>query len=197
MAEAVGLRELGKRRRVDQILAAARDLLRAEPDRSLSVERIAARAQVSPATVFNLVGTRERIWAALMDQTLAAAQLRVDALPELEPRARAERVVAEYARAITSDPDVNRIALAHWSESGRLLRRDGSREVAACLRAAREAGTLTPGADPDALATLLATGCVGALHQWSAGMISDRAVAQRCRGFVDLVFAAGAAPPSG
>ena len=191
MAEAVGLRELGKQRRVEQILAATRDLLREDPDRPLSVERIAARAQVAPATVFNLVGTRERIWAALMDQALAAAQTRIAGLPELEPRERTRRVVAEHVRAIVGDPAVNRLALAEWSKSGRLLRRDGARDVAESLRAAQAAGILAADADVDELAALLATGCTGALHQWAAGMIGDRAAYRRCDGFVDLVFAAG------
>lgn len=190
MPDAVGLRELGKRRRVEQILAATRDLLREDPERPLSVERIADRAQVAPATVFNLVGTRERIWAALMDQALAAAQTRIAGLPELAPRERTRRVVAEYMRAIVGDAAVNRLALAHWSESGRLLRRDGARDVAESLRAAQDAGVLAADADVDELAALLATGCTGALHQWAAGMIGDRAAYRRCEGFVELVFAA-------
>lgn len=192
MAEPTGLRERGKRRRAEQILTAARDLLRENPERPLSVERIANRAQVAPATVFNLIGTRERIWAGLVDQVLAAAQTRVDGLPELEPQARARRVVAEYVRTFTADPEVNRLALAHWSESGRLLRRDGIIEIVACLRNAQEAGTLRADVDVKELGAVVATGCSGALHQWAAGMIGARVAVGRCQALVDLAFDASA-----
>jgi AcrR family transcriptional regulator len=188
LAEAIGLREQGKQRRTEQILAAARDLLREEPGRMLSVDRIADRAQVAPATVFNLVGTREQIWAALMDQLLVAAQTRVDALPELTPRERARRVVTEYVRVFTADATVTRVALAHWSESGRLLRGDGTPELVACLRAAQDEGTLRADADVAELGALVATGCTGALHQWAAGMIGSGLVLKRCRAMVDLAF---------
>ena len=73
---ATGLRERGKQRRTEQILAAARELLRESPDKALTVERIAARAEVSAPTVFNLIGRRERIWAALADKGLADLDLR-------------------------------------------------------------------------------------------------------------------------
>jgi AcrR family transcriptional regulator len=192
LAETAGLRELGKRRRTEQILAATRDLLREGPERPLAVERIAERAQVAPATVFNLVGTREQIWAALMDQATAAAQTRIDALPDLEPRERADRVVTEYVRAITSDAAVNRIALAHWAESGRLLRRDGTRDLVESLESAQAAGALRADADVGELGALVATGCTGALHQWAAGMIGNALLLKRCRAMVDLAFAAGA-----
>jgi AcrR family transcriptional regulator len=157
------------------------------------VERIATRAQVSPATVFNLVGTRERIWAALVDQALAAAQTRIDALPERDPQERARRIATEHVRAITSDPAVHRVVLSHWTESGRLLRRDGTPAIVDCLRTAQVAGTIRADADVAELGALIASGCLGALHQWAGGMIGDRLVLTRCRAMVDLAFAAARA----
>ena len=61
-----GLRERNRERRIAQILEATRELLREAPHESPSVERIAQRAEVAPATVFNLIGPRESIWAALV-----------------------------------------------------------------------------------------------------------------------------------
>ena len=77
----VGLRERRKLRRVDRILQAARDLLREGGGDVPTVEQVAERAEVATATVFNLVGTRENLWAALANEALAELEERVKALP--------------------------------------------------------------------------------------------------------------------
>src|SRR5580693_5403697 len=85
-----GLRERGKRRRSKQILDAARVLLRQAPDQELTVERIAARAELSPQTVYNLIGRREHIWGALADDALDALNLpRFAAIADPRDRGRA------------------------------------------------------------------------------------------------------------
>lgn len=191
-APAEGLRERNRRRRVGRILAAARELLREGPEDALTVERIAARAEVSPATVFNLVGTRDRIWAALADETLADLDTRVAALREPDPYRRARRIASTAARVVCADPVVHRAVLSHWRESGHLLRRGPVDQIAECLRAAIELGVLRPDVDVRRLARVVATGCTGAAHQWAAGTVDDRRFAERCRAMVDIVFAAGA-----
>lgn len=57
-----GLREQHKARRRMRILEATRELLRHGPDSVISAERIAERAEVAPATVYNLIGPRDKIW---------------------------------------------------------------------------------------------------------------------------------------
>src|SRR5271165_5207429 len=86
-AAAEGLRARGKRQRRQRILDAARELLHEDPDQGLTVPRIAERADVSPATVFNLVGPRERIWAALADHALGGVDY--SSLPSEDPHERA------------------------------------------------------------------------------------------------------------
>jgi AcrR family transcriptional regulator len=190
---AEGLRERNRRRRVGRILSAARGLLRDRPEDGLTVERIAARAEVSPATVFNLVGTRDRIWAALADETLAEIDARIAGLREPDPYRRARRVVTTAARVVCADPVVHRAVLSHWRESGHLLRRGPVDQLADCLRDAADLGVLRPDLDPRRLAQVVSVGCTGAVHQWAAGVIDDRRLAERCRAIVDIVFAAGAA----
>ena len=64
------MRERNKRKRRDAILDAALELLGTTPNRQVSTEQIAALAEVSPATVYNLVGTREQLLLALVDRVL-------------------------------------------------------------------------------------------------------------------------------
>ncbi|MGA4844968.1 TetR/AcrR family transcriptional regulator [Streptomyces sp. G5(2025)] len=60
-----GLREHHKAQRRARILDATRELLRESPESVISTERIAERAAVAPATVYNLIGPREKVWEAL------------------------------------------------------------------------------------------------------------------------------------
>jgi AcrR family transcriptional regulator len=183
------LRERGKQQRVARILGAARTLLREHPDALPRTEAIAELAEVSPATVFNLVGTRDRLWAALADELVLAAQERVEELPDgLDPQERARRIVTVMAEALVEDAPVHRAVLAHWRESAGLMRQRPSGALVECFEAAG-AG------DADHLVALVVTGCTGAAHQWAAEMISDRTLARRSRDFVDLAFAAAATTP--
>jgi AcrR family transcriptional regulator len=187
-----GLRERNKHRRVQDILEATRELIRNDPGQTPTVEAIAARAQVAPATVFNLVGTREQIWAALVDQALAVLETRIATYSGLEPHRRARRITSATIEVLLADASVNRHVLSNWSQSGRLLRRDPTRELLACLEAARDAGTLRADLNLEAIADTISTACLGAVHQWAAGLIDERRLRRRCATAVDVAFAAAA-----
>jgi len=183
-----GLRERSKRRRAGQILAAARALLRESPHEAPSVDRIAARAEVSPATVFNLIGPRKKLWACLAEELLVELERRTARVEDPDPRARARRIVVTAADLLCEDAPVYRHVLAHWHESGRLLHQDPTPQLVACLRAAREEGTLRTDIDIDRLGQAISTACLGAAHQWAAGVIDDDELRARCRTAADLAF---------
>ena len=185
-----GLRERNKQRRAQEILEATRELLRHDPGQTPTVEAIAARASVAPATVFNLIGPREQIWATIANEAVSEVHERLTAYSELEPHARARQIATTTLDVLLADAAVHRHVLAHWSQSGRLLRNDPTREVLVCLEAAREAGTVRADVDLDALADVVAAACLGALHQWAGGLIGERKLRQRCARVVDVVFAA-------
>jgi AcrR family transcriptional regulator len=185
-----GLRERNRRRRVSQILEATRELLREHPHESPSVERIAQRAEVAPATVFNLIGPREKIWAALIDEMLAQIDADPPGVDETDPLARAHAIVVAVVDTICADAAVYRHVLTHWTESGRLLRRDPTPQLVACLRAAAEQGATRDDVDVARLAETVSLACGGAVHRWAAGLIGDRALRDRCRVSVDVAFAA-------
>jgi AcrR family transcriptional regulator len=175
-----GLREYGKRQRAGRILAAARELLREDPDGGLTVESIAERAEVSQPTVFNLIGRRDEIWAALADQSLAELDFAsLDVIADAEERACA--VIGAVIDMVCSDAPVFRALLADWSQSARVIHHDPTDALAACLA---EAGAPRP----RRIAELIVAGLVGVVHQWSAERISNREARARGTDLVRLAF---------
>lgn len=188
-----GLRARGKQRRRQRILDAARELLHEDPSQGLTVPRIAERAEVSQATVFNLVGPRERIWTALADHALGAVDY--SALRWEDPHGRARAIMAEVARVICADAPVFRALIVGWNETGQAMAHDPTSELADCLAAAARQGVIMADVDFRRLAELLSAGLIGSVQQWAAGVVSDQGLKARLRDLVDVTFAA-ARPPS-
>lgn len=186
-----GLRERGKQRRVERILTAARELLREAPEQPLTVDRIAERAEVSAPTVFNLVGRREQIWSALVDQGLGALDFDGLALIE-DPQERARTIVGSVIGMVTADGEVFRAILANWSQSAQMVAHDPTRALLECFRDAASSGAIVGGRDLRRRAELVSAGLIGIVHQWGAGLISDREARSRGRDLVNFAFAAAA-----
>ncbi|BDB44004.1 MULTISPECIES: TetR/AcrR family transcriptional regulator [Mycobacterium] len=182
-------RERGKRLRAQRILSAARDLIHERPDDSPTIPEVAARAGVAPMTIFNLIGTRDDLWAALANESLAEWQ---DVASEVaDPHQRARKIVDEVMRIISAEAPVWRALVSGWRDSGRVLEREPSGALVACLRQAADEGHLAPGVDVRRLGAMIFSGLVGIVHQWAAGLIGDRAMRRRARDLVDIAFAAG------
>jgi AcrR family transcriptional regulator len=177
---AEGLRERGKRRRSKQILDAARVLLREAPSEELTVERIAARAELSIQTVYNLIGRREHIWGALADDSLAGLDLpQFSAM--VDPRARGTAVVGAVIDMVCHDAPVFRHLLARWAQSALFIDHDPTVQLTACFAQAGDSR-------PRRTAELVAAGLIGILHQWAAELISDDGARERGRDLVALSF---------
>jgi AcrR family transcriptional regulator len=185
------LRELGKRRRRERILAAARELLRQSPDGALTVEAIARRAEVSVPTIFNLIGTRERIWSALADS--AVAELDLDRLlTGRDPRDDARAIVDAVITMVCSDAPVFRALLSDWSHSAQVIHHDPTAQLTVCFERVAADEDRSAGLPPRRFAELVSSGLIGILHQWAAGLIGDRAARARARDLVDVIFRAAA-----
>lgn len=184
--EPSGLRERGKKRRIDRILDAALELLHEDLGEKLTIDRIAARAEVAPMTVFNLVGNREQLWSAVADRVLE--RLDVQSIRADDPRQRAQAIVDAIVRILRSDPAVFRELLSRWSQSGRVLAHDPTAALVECLADAAAASQVTSAAEVRRHGEVLVAGLVGVIHQWGAGVLSDRAFAGRARAVVDVVF---------
>jgi len=182
-------RERGKRLRTQRIIGAARDLIHERPDENPTIPEVAARAGVAPMTIFNLIGNRDDLWAALADESLAGWQ---DIAAEVaDPHQRARKIVDEVMRIISTEAPVWRALISGWGDSGRVLEREPSKALVACLQQAAEDGRIAAGVDVRRLGAMIFSGLVGIVHQWAAGLIGDRAMRRRARDLVDIAFAAG------
>ncbi|HTD10139.1 MAG TPA: TetR/AcrR family transcriptional regulator [Solirubrobacteraceae bacterium] len=187
-----GLRERHKHERRERILEAIRELLREQPLQTPTVERIAALADISPASVFNLVGPREQQWAALCDSLLGELDACLAFAAEEDPREQARRIVEETVQLFIADAAVYKHLVNSWEGGGPLLQENPVPRLHDALRRAQVAGMLRPDLYVEALVGHIATASGGALRHWAAGQISDAAFRTRVRFAVDVVFAAGA-----
>ena len=186
-----GLREQHKAQRRIRILDATRELLRHSPESVISTERIAERAEVAPATVYNLIGPRDKIWEALADGFMDELERRLTGLETGDPR----DVVRLTVQLFVDDPVVSRRMVREWEESGLVLDRSPLTQLRQAMADAQTQGLLRADIDTDALANGVGTACVGALHQWVAGMIDDDRFLARALFALDVALAAAAADP--
>ncbi|MFI6093222.1 TetR/AcrR family transcriptional regulator [Streptomyces sp. NPDC051218] len=192
-----GLRQRRKALRRARILEAARELLRDRPDSVVSTERIAERADVAPATVYNLIGPRDKIWEALADGFMDELERRLMA-PDLMaldgcgPR----EVVEATVQLFVSDPVVSRRMVREWAESGLVFGRSALTPLRRAMADAQAQGLLRGDIDTDALAAVVGASCMGALHQWVAALIDDDRFLARSLYALDVALAAAAADAS-
>ncbi|MEU1072806.1 MULTISPECIES: TetR/AcrR family transcriptional regulator [unclassified Streptomyces] len=186
-----GLREHHKAQRRIRILEATRQLLRESPESALSTERIAERAGVAPATVYNLIGPRDKIWEALATGFMDELECRLGELGICGP----QDVVRSTVQLFVADPVVSRRLVREWEASGLVFARSPLTQLRRALADARTQGLLRADVDTDGLATVVATACVGALHQWVAALIDDDRFLARALFALDVALAAAAADP--
>lgn len=107
--EGVGLK--AKEGRRTRILAEARALLSAEGFEGLSLRKLAARAELTVPTIYNLVGGKEQILLELVLAMIASVEATLADIAEDQPLERAEAVVLEAISEIRRAPEFHRAAL--------------------------------------------------------------------------------------
>lgn len=187
-----GLRERNKQMRADRIVDAALTLLKESPGHSPTMEQVAARAEVSPMTVVNLIGNRDQLWTAMADRALSG--LDWSTVDDSDPLQRAHAIVAAVVSVLRTEPSLFRSLLGGWSGGGRLLIHDPTAALIACLEDDARASRRTDRTTLRRHGEVMAAGLIGVIHQWTAGLIGDRALASRARSVVDIVFCAARAP---
>jgi AcrR family transcriptional regulator len=189
-----GLRERHKQERRRAIVRAVRELLREDASQKLTKEAIAERADVAPATVYNLVGTRTQLLSALAEDFMQEVESRLSELPPRDPLRRARRVVELTCDVILEDPVVYAGLVRGRGECGLVLRPGPIGDLIEALAEAQAQQAPIAEADVRRLASSIASACTGAVHQWASGLIDARGFRARCVFSVDLVLAAAASP---
>jgi AcrR family transcriptional regulator len=172
-----GLRERNKAKRRDAVLEAALDLFDRDDPAPVTTERIAHVAELSVATVYNLVGTREQLLMALIDRLIAdlvATSRAVD--PPADP-IRGLRLFIELSVdvLVTRPTAYRRIVLQLTAVASADLHTQLSPGTlaATAFRHAQQSGAVRTDLDADALATQLYLSFNGALLRWAAGALTN------------------------
>jgi len=175
----VGLREQNKALRREAILDATLELLGEHEPAEISTSQIAALANVSSATVFNLIGTREELLIALGSRVIHEL---LESLSELEARtsgdpiAAARLIIDSTVATLTTDSTAYRRVISEIA-----MRRDldayagfdpsGLQEVA--MREAQQRGIIDPSMDPAGLGKQIYASYSAAMLHWAIGKIDD------------------------
>ncbi|HSL74525.1 MAG TPA: TetR/AcrR family transcriptional regulator, partial [Ilumatobacteraceae bacterium] len=170
-----GLRDVNKAKRRDAILDATVALFGQRSSDEVTTEEIAARAGVAPATVYNLIGTRDDVVRAVVARILAEL---ADSLAELDPTdpiAAAELVVDQTVRAFVADPEAFRqiVRLAPRASSAGTDLVDPSEFQVAAMRQAQQLGILRADIDAAGLARQIYVSYTGAMSLWSTHRLDD------------------------
>ncbi len=169
------LREQKMAERREGILVAAREIIAEGGLDALTTRELARRSRVTVPTVYNLVGAKDEVlFAAVEDQTrrfLAAFEGR-DALP---PAQRAIAVSRDCVKELVRAPHYYRavLLLMYASDAGKDVRRSVGRAVVRefeeAVTALRDEGGLTEWADPRSVAERLGVTLTAAALQWATG----------------------------
>jgi AcrR family transcriptional regulator len=173
-------RELSKAGRRQRIVDAAAALLRERGFDGVSMLLIAERAEVSPATVYNLFQTKAAVRQQVFDRDLSDYARLVDealATDALDRIFKAIDIAAELYRA---DPGFYR-AMAEGGRTGDAPRAAISEPRigfwCAMVAAARAEGWLAPETDERLLGVALSQHMCGVFSEWAAGAISPERLA--------------------
>lgn len=104
-------RERGKQARRARIIEATTELLREVGVAGTSMTLIAKRAGVSPATPYNLFGTKTGILAAVFDQDLRSFESSIVNLRSIDALDRLFKAIGMAAALYKSDPDFYRATM--------------------------------------------------------------------------------------
>jgi AcrR family transcriptional regulator len=189
------LRERNKRKRRDAILDAALELLSEAPNRQVTTEQIAELAEVSPATVYNLVGTREQLLLALVDRVLHDLVATLAEQQSTDPVQMATFVVAESVERFVADGVAFRqvvTSIGDFAASRITIAFDPAQLQVAAMREAQAQGIVRADLDPAALGRQIYLSYNGALFAWGAGVLSDDGLRAAVRHGLTMVLAAAA-----
>ena len=189
-------REQAKQERRDDIVNAARKLVRRSGSSGFSMRTLAREAGVSIATPYNLLGSKQAVMDAILTSELRSFEnsvLEIDADP-LEVFFAAIDLASDN---LESHPAYFRaIFLADRGNGGRLFRSTLHGLWTHLVIQAKNAGNLLEDVDPQALANNLGNTFLSGVLQWAVDERSVDELASRIQYGVALSLKAMAAPDS-
>lgn len=189
-----GLRDVNKAKRRSAILDATVALLGHRSSNEVTTEEIAAHAGVAPATVYNLIGTRDDVLRAVVGRVLAELANSLEQLDPTDPIAAAELVVDQTVEAFVADSAAFRqiVRLAPQASGVGAELVDPSEFQVAAMRQAQRLGILRADIDAAGLARQIYLSYSGALTMWSAGRLDDDGFSTAARHGLFTALAAAA-----
>ena len=169
-----GLRSANKAKRRAAILDATRQLLREGSIEDLKIAHIAERAEVVVATIYNLVGTRDKVLGAVMDETFDRVGSQFSELSKDRPLEYTDAVMQQVVHEYCNDPAVHRQLLMASSTLGSLnLREDPSLLPVAAMQRAQEKGLLGKNTQASVIGYQIYLAFQGTLLDWARGHLND------------------------
>lgn len=184
------------RQRRATILDAARGLIADRGVDKLVIADVAERADVSVATIYNLVGTRDRLLIALLDDVAETVRTRLVEQPSSEGidgcveviTAACETVIADASTVRTVLASVGAIAPDQWLTEGM------GGAIIESVEEAMTSGHLADDLPAAAIANGIHLGFRGALISWVFGLLSDAELTPNAEQMTLHVLANAATP---
>ena len=169
------LRERGKARRYADIVAAASGLWREHGFESVSLNQIAAAAEVAPQTIYNLIGGLDAVGLAIINVALDKVEAALSAATAtgVDLALEAARISAQL---YIDDAQLYRQVLVRIPRvlfDGTHIGRDAADPAVRAMIQAQAAGQVSASIDPDRLGRVIYSNYLGAIYDWACGDSSD------------------------
>lgn len=172
------IRERSKQKRRNRILIAARGMIVDDGVSGLSMRALADAAEVSVATLYNLLGSKEEILFALLDQSYETLNMTAGTVAEVDAIHRAELIVKASVDQFLSDSTFYRRLLRgiHGIERGPRASASILKIWALAEKAVAdgmEDGQLRKSVPSRLIAQQILAAYSGALRNWVLGRMDD------------------------
>jgi AcrR family transcriptional regulator len=193
------VRESAKNERRLRILDAARDILRETGHQELSIRTLAARADVTTPTIYNLIGSKQEVLLALSDKTLTELELAHHVSTTVDPIEKAEEVINGTVAIYQRDEIYTRqLQLGLEAESlddfDRSLRHRGKKVAIEDCKKALDLGYLRGQIDSELLGNRFALGFQQAQRAWLRGEFDLEGMRKEALISCFIILAADAKP---
>ena len=160
-----------------RILDGAAGLLAEGGPAELSMRRLADAADVSVNTIYNLIGGREAVIAALVDEVIGVIAPLVDEADSSDAIARCVAIVAGSTSAVIESHELTRPLaqeiFGHGGPGSALSHSWGTRTLQEAIEGAVELGLLDDSVSPSALAETVYAVWANTALRWAHGAIDD------------------------